>query len=144
MFASTAKERARSAFRQRAAAMTSRALLDLVSVSPMMPKAIMVCSMMARNANTGSLELPEETLLRYIWSVKSQGLKARPQFTVKFNKADIPPTLQEHMVLMLFQQLEHQADLGVAMRIQGTGIAKESSGIIILDDNLASVVKVVG
>ncbi|KAJ0583147.1 putative phosphosulfolactate synthase [Helianthus annuus] len=41
--------------------------------------------------NTGSLELPEETLLRYIRLIKSHGLKAKPQFAVKFNKADIPP-----------------------------------------------------
>lgn len=42
--------------------------------------------------NMGSLELPEETLLRYIRLIKSQGLKVKPQFAVKFNKADIPPT----------------------------------------------------
>ncbi|KAL8192536.1 hypothetical protein R6Q57_027721 [Mikania cordata] len=42
--------------------------------------------------NTGSLELPEETLLRYIRLIKSHGLKAKPQFAVKFNKADILPT----------------------------------------------------
>ncbi|XP_059637464.1 calcium-transporting ATPase 10, plasma membrane-type-like [Cornus florida] len=37
----------------------------------------------------------------------------------------------------------HEADIGLAMGIQGTEVAKESSGIIILDDNFASVVKVV-
>ncbi|XP_068331492.1 calcium-transporting ATPase 8, plasma membrane-type-like [Pyrus communis] len=36
-----------------------------------------------------------------------------------------------------------QADIGLAMGIQGTEVAKESSDIIILDDNFASVVKVV-
>ncbi|KAJ4811557.1 Calcium-transporting ATPase [Rhynchospora pubera] len=37
----------------------------------------------------------------------------------------------------------HEANIGLAMGIQGTEVAKESSDIIILDDNFASVVKVV-
>ncbi|PIN13481.1 Calcium-transporting ATPase [Handroanthus impetiginosus] len=37
----------------------------------------------------------------------------------------------------------HEADIGLAMGIQGTEVAKESSDIIILDDNFASVIKVV-
>ncbi|KAF5456411.1 hypothetical protein F2P56_025900 [Juglans regia] len=37
----------------------------------------------------------------------------------------------------------HEADVGLAMGIAGTEVAKESSDIIILDDNFASVVKVV-
>ncbi|XP_042015700.1 calcium-transporting ATPase 9, plasma membrane-type-like isoform X2 [Salvia splendens] len=36
-----------------------------------------------------------------------------------------------------------KADIGLAMGIQGTEVAKESSDIIILDDNFSSVVKVV-
>ncbi|XP_010046915.2 calcium-transporting ATPase 8, plasma membrane-type-like [Eucalyptus grandis] len=37
----------------------------------------------------------------------------------------------------------HEADIGLAMGIQGTEVAKESSDIIILDDDFSSVVKVV-
>ncbi|KAL4563121.1 hypothetical protein LXL04_027154 [Taraxacum kok-saghyz] len=41
--------------------------------------------------NMSLLDLPEETLLRYIRLIKSEGLKVKPQFAVKFNKAEIPP-----------------------------------------------------
>nr|XP_023915633.1 calcium-transporting ATPase 8, plasma membrane-type-like [Quercus suber] len=37
----------------------------------------------------------------------------------------------------------HEADIGLAMGISGTEVAKESSDIVILDDDFASVVKVV-
>ncbi|KAH7430908.1 hypothetical protein KP509_08G020300 [Ceratopteris richardii] len=37
----------------------------------------------------------------------------------------------------------HEADIGLAMGIQGTEVAKDSSDIIILDDRFSSVVKVV-
>lgn len=40
--------------------------------------------------NAGSLEVPEETILRYVRLIKSGGLRAKPQFAVKFNKSDIP------------------------------------------------------
>ncbi|KAL3683654.1 hypothetical protein R1sor_001676 [Riccia sorocarpa] len=37
----------------------------------------------------------------------------------------------------------HEADVGLAMNICGTEVAKESSDIVIMDDNFASIVKVV-
>lgn len=38
----------------------------------------------------GSRGVPEESLLRHVRLIKSGGLKANPQFAVKFNKPDIP------------------------------------------------------
>lgn len=40
--------------------------------------------------NVASLAVPEETLLRFVRLIKSGGMKAKPLFAVKFNKADIP------------------------------------------------------
>ncbi|KAL5579173.1 hypothetical protein UlMin_011615 [Ulmus minor] len=40
--------------------------------------------------NVGTLEVPEETLLRFVRMIKSCGLKAKPQFSVKFNESDLP------------------------------------------------------
>ncbi|KAL8103915.1 protein HEAT-STRESS-ASSOCIATED 32 isoform X2 [Apium graveolens] len=40
--------------------------------------------------NMGSLGFPEETLLRFVRMIKNAGLKAKPQFSVKFEKSDIP------------------------------------------------------
>lgn len=40
--------------------------------------------------NVDSLEIPEETLLRYVRLIKNVGLNAKPLFAVKFNKSDIP------------------------------------------------------
>ncbi|KAM2083546.1 hypothetical protein ACFX1X_037332 [Malus domestica] len=40
--------------------------------------------------NDGSLELPEETLLRFVRLIKIGGLKAKSQFAIRFNKSDIP------------------------------------------------------
>lgn len=40
--------------------------------------------------DAASLEIPEEALLRYVHMIKSGGLKVKPQFAVKFDKADLP------------------------------------------------------
>ncbi|XP_047310998.1 protein HEAT-STRESS-ASSOCIATED 32 [Impatiens glandulifera] len=40
--------------------------------------------------DAGSLGISEQSLLRFIRMVKSGGLRAKPQFSVKFNKSDIP------------------------------------------------------
>ncbi|XP_030492133.2 protein HEAT-STRESS-ASSOCIATED 32 [Cannabis sativa] len=40
--------------------------------------------------NVGSLNVPEESLLSFVRLIKSGGLKAKPQFAVKFNKSDVP------------------------------------------------------
>ncbi|XP_048323438.2 protein HEAT-STRESS-ASSOCIATED 32 [Ziziphus jujuba] len=40
--------------------------------------------------NVGSLEVPEETLLRFVRLVKRGGMKAKPQFSVKFKESDLP------------------------------------------------------
>ncbi|PON64820.1 (2R)-phospho-3-sulfolactate synthase [Trema orientale] len=40
--------------------------------------------------NVESLEVPEDSLLRFVRLIKSGGLKAKPQFAVKFNKSDLP------------------------------------------------------
>ncbi|KAF8029981.1 hypothetical protein BT93_E2414 [Corymbia citriodora subsp. variegata] len=40
--------------------------------------------------NVGTLEIPEDTLLRFVRTVKSGGLRVKPLFAVKFNKSDIP------------------------------------------------------
>lgn len=42
--------------------------------------------------NMGSLGFPEETLLRFVRLIKNAGLKAKPQFSVMFEKSDIPET----------------------------------------------------
>ncbi|KAK9089598.1 hypothetical protein Scep_028680 [Stephania cephalantha] len=40
--------------------------------------------------NVGSLKVPEEALLRFVRLIKSVGLGAKPQFALKFDKADLP------------------------------------------------------
>ncbi|PKA63699.1 hypothetical protein AXF42_Ash016983 [Apostasia shenzhenica] len=42
--------------------------------------------------NAASLKIPEESLLRFVRLIKSVGLKAKPQFSVKFDRSDIPAT----------------------------------------------------
>ncbi|KAK9084945.1 hypothetical protein Sjap_025356 [Stephania japonica] len=41
--------------------------------------------------NVGSLKVPEEALLRFVHLIKNVGLRAKPQFALKFDKADLPP-----------------------------------------------------
>ena len=50
--------------------------------------------------------------------------------------------VQEALFGSTYMILNLQADIGLSMGIQGTEVAKESSDIIILDDNFASVVRV--
>ncbi|TQD77264.1 hypothetical protein C1H46_037205 [Malus baccata] len=40
--------------------------------------------------NEGTLELPKETLLRFVRLIKIGGLKVKSQFAIRFNKSDIP------------------------------------------------------
>ncbi|XP_020584414.1 protein HEAT-STRESS-ASSOCIATED 32 [Phalaenopsis equestris] len=40
--------------------------------------------------NAASLKIPEESLLRFVRLIKNGGLKAKPQFSVKFEGSDIP------------------------------------------------------
>lgn len=40
--------------------------------------------------DVGSLGVPEDILLRYMRLIKNGGLRAKPQFTIKFDKSDIP------------------------------------------------------
>lgn len=40
--------------------------------------------------NAGSLGVPEDTLLRFVRLAKSDGLRVKPHFEVKFNESDIP------------------------------------------------------
>lgn len=40
--------------------------------------------------NVGSLKIPEESLLKLVRLIKSDGLKARPQFALKFDSRDLP------------------------------------------------------
>lgn len=49
---------------------------------------------------------------------------------------------KKHLSVVLTKIWNFQADIGLSMGIQGTEVAKESSDIIILDDNFASVVRV--
>ncbi|GJW13364.1 protein heat-stress-associated 32 [Tanacetum coccineum] len=69
--------------------------------------------------NTSLLELPEDTLLRYIRLIKSKGLKAKPQFAVKFNQADIPTTYEQESAGFVFpttQASERMGDIDVLIR----------------------------
>ncbi|XP_042487111.1 protein HEAT-STRESS-ASSOCIATED 32 [Macadamia integrifolia] len=40
--------------------------------------------------NVGTLKVPEDALLRFVRMIKSGGLKAKPQFAIKFDESDIP------------------------------------------------------
>ena len=63
------------------------------------------------------------------------------KFPIDYETSILPKMFKKHysVVLMI---LNLQADIGLSMGIQGTEVAKESSDIIILDDNFASVVRV--
>ncbi|KAJ4826372.1 Calcium-transporting ATPase 9, plasma membrane-type [Turnera subulata] len=59
------------------------------------------------------------------------------------NDAPALHELEVSETISIWSYTEFKADIGLSMGIQGTEVAKESSDIIILDDNFASVVKVV-
>ncbi|KAJ0020535.1 hypothetical protein Pint_30883 [Pistacia integerrima] len=56
--------------------------------------------------NVGSLEVLEETLMRYVRLIKSAGLKVKPQFAVKLNKSTFPLVVIELLGLMLSLHLD--------------------------------------
>nr|GEW91712.1 protein heat-stress-associated 32 [Tanacetum cinerariifolium] len=66
--------------------------------------------------NISLLELPEDTLLRYIRLIKSKGLKAKPQFAVKFNQADIPTTHEQASAGFVFLTTRASGDIDVLIR----------------------------
>ncbi|KAL5700225.1 Protein HEAT-STRESS-ASSOCIATED 32 [Ranunculus cassubicifolius] len=56
-------------------------------------KYIQECKQLGFDAidiNASSLNVPEETLLAFVRLIKNGGLKAKPQFAVKFDKSDVP------------------------------------------------------
>lgn len=59
--------------------------------------------------NVSSLEIPEETFLRFIRLVKSGGLKAKPHFQVKFNESDNSLCIYLHVSVYLSfkEELKH-------------------------------------
>ncbi|GKE67065.1 protein heat-stress-associated 32, partial [Tanacetum coccineum] len=61
----------------------------------------------------------KDTLLRYIRLIKSKGLKAKPQFAVKFNQADIPTTHEQASAGFVFpttRASERMGDIDVLIR----------------------------
>ncbi|KAH1242851.1 Protein HEAT-STRESS-ASSOCIATED 32 [Glycine max] len=68
--------------------------------------------------NVSSLEIPEETFLRFIRLVKSGGLKAKPHFQVKFNESDNSLCIYLHgMTTQCFElKLEFVEDVNLLIR----------------------------
>lgn len=69
--------------------------------------------------NVGSLEIPEETVLRLVRLIKSGGMKVKPQFAVKFNKSDIPSGGDRAFgayVVPVSRSFEHVEDVDLLIR----------------------------
>ncbi|KAE8664487.1 hypothetical protein F3Y22_tig00112762pilonHSYRG00093 [Hibiscus syriacus] len=84
--------------------------------------------------NVPSLEVPEDTLLRYMRLIKAGGLKAKPQFAVKFSKSIFPLVEIEHLglvFLLLLDQLPEFSDRFMTLSLHIFAEPVEDVGLLI-------------